>query len=214
MANTTANAASPIMREALGARPARRAPIRPSGITSRMKAQCCAAGPSTFSCPIDRRISGINQRAINLPTPAKVQPSCDRNTGRPTTNQTSRAPKRKSLAADSQFIAGLLEKSAENVTFFFERPRSDGKATTVPRSTATSPAAIAMSAPMKPRDASKTLPTKKPAPLRAFFEPVSRETHLKSAPSAPSGTTTLMALFALIFVKSLAMPDSAWAAIT
>ena len=35
----------------------------------------------------------------------------DRNTGRPTTNQTSLEPNRKNRAADSQLIAGVLENT-------------------------------------------------------------------------------------------------------
>ena len=55
---------------------------------------------------------------------------------------------------------------------------------------------------------------KKPTPFSAFLEPVRRATHLNSAPSSPSGTTTLIALLALILVRSLAIPESACAAIT
>ena len=128
----------------------------------------------------------MNHSAMKAPTPANVQPSCERNTGSPTTNQTSRAPNRKSLAAESQLIAALFEKRAVNLTFFLERPISDGNATTVPNRTTKSPAAIAISAPMKPSVERSTLPTKKPAPLSAFFEPVRRETHLKRVPPVPN----------------------------
>ena len=76
------------------------------------------------------------------------------------------------------------------------------------------PAAIANSEPRNPSASSRTPPRKKPTPLSAFFEPVRIATHLKSAESAPSGTSTLIALFALILVRSFAMPDSACAAIT
>ena len=40
------------------------------------------------------------------------------------------------------------------------------------------------------------------------------ETHLNSDDSSPFGTSTLIALFALIFVRSFAMPDRAWHPIT
>ena len=151
---------------------------------------------------------------MKAPTPAKDQPSWERKTGSPTTNQMSRAPKRKILADESQLIAGLFEKRAVNLTFFFERPISGGRATTVPSSTTRSPAAIAISAPMKPSVESRRLPTKNPRPLRAFLEPVRRETHLKRVLPVSSGTTTLMALLALILVRSLAMPERACAAMT
>ena len=60
IANTIAKRASPIISEVLGLRPARSAPINPRGTASRINAQCCAAGPSTFSLPTDRRMSGTN----------------------------------------------------------------------------------------------------------------------------------------------------------
>src|SRR6266851_6855085 len=157
----------------------------------------------------------MNQEAAKAPTCQKDYPSVEaRKTGRPTTNQTSRAPKRKSLAADNQLTAGLLEKSVVNLTLVFALPRPAGRDSTVPIRTALSPTAIAANEPINPSAVRRTPPMKKPAPLRAFLDPVRRATHLNSAPSSPSGTTTLMALLALILVRSLAIPDSAWAAIT
>ena len=121
----------------------------------------------------------MTQSARNAPTWENDHPSSDRNTGRPTTNQTSREANRNRRAAESQLMAGDLEKSEVNLTFFFDRPRSPGNETTVPSNTTSSAPAMAPSAPTKPRLARSTLPTKKPTPLSAFFEPVSRATHLK-----------------------------------
>ena len=145
----------------------------------------------------------------------KPQPSVpERNTGTPTTNHTSRAPKRKKRAAESTFTSGLLESSPRKAAFAFARPSSRGSVASVSSHTAASAAAIAHSAPRKPSSDSSSPPRKKPAPLSAFFEPVSSATHLKSAPSASGGTSTLMELFALILVRSFATPLSACVPIT
>jgi hypothetical protein len=50
--------------------------------------------------------------------------------------------------------------------------------------------------------------------LSAFFEPVRIATHLNNDEPAFAGTRTLIELLELIFVRSLAMPDSACAAMT
>ena len=73
---------------------------------------------------------------------------------------------------------------------------------------------MAASAPRNPSADSRNPPTKNPAPFNAFFEPVSTATHLNRPDSSPFGTSTLTALFALILVRSLAIPDSAWHPIT
>ena len=92
--------------------------------------------------------------------------------------------------------------------------------TKVPSKARLRPAAIAATEPAKPRVAKSTPPRKKPTPLRAFLEPVRIATHWKSwccpwpGSPDPSGTTALMALFAPILLRSLAMPLIAWAAIT
>ena len=62
-------------------------------------------------------------------------------------------------------------------------------------------------------DASNAAPKKNPTPFKAFLDPVSMATILKRAPSL-SPATNLTALFELIFVRSLATPDSACTAIT
>src|ERR1700685_2732571 len=145
----------------------------------------------------------------------KLQPSVEaRNTGNPTTNQTSRAENKNSRAADSQFTATLLENKVVNLTLDLAFPIALGSAATVPSSTIASPAAIARRDPTKPNAVRRAAPRKKPAPLSAFLDPVRRATHLKRAPSSPSGTTTLIALLALILVRSLAIPESACAAMT
>ena len=66
----------------------------------------------------------------------------------------------------------------------------------------------------KPIRVSRRPPTKNPTPFSAFFEPVRIATHRYSSPCASSGTRSLTALFELIFVRSLAIPDRACEAIT
>ena len=61
---------------------------------------------------------------------------------------------------------------------------------------------------------SSSPPTKNPTPFSAFFEPVSSATQRYSWPDASAGTMSLIALLALIFVRSLAMPLSACATMT
>src|SRR5215469_2194735 len=127
----------------------------------------------------------MNQDATNAPTCMKDQPSVEaRKTGKPTTNQTSRAENKNSRAADSQFTAGLFENRVVNLTFDLAFPIPPGNAATVPSRTINRPAAIATSEPTKPSAVSRAAPMKKPAPLSAFFEPVRRATHLNSAPSS------------------------------
>src|SRR6266446_224535 len=157
----------------------------------------------------------MNHAAQNPPTCQNDQWRFEaRKTGNPTTNQTSRAENRNRRAAESQFTAELLENSVVNLTFDLAFPRPLGSATTVPIKTAKSPAAITVSEPTKPNSPSSAPPMKKPSPLSAFFDPVRRATHRKRAPSSPSGTTTSIALLALILVRSFAIPESACAAIT
>ncbi len=93
-------------------------------------------------------------------------------------------------------------------------PSARGKATSATAKLTSSAAAIVHSEPRKPRASRRKLPRKKPAPFSAFFEPVRIATHLNSDDSASAGTSTLMALLALILVRSLATPDMACAAMT
>ena len=57
-------------------------------------------------------------------------------------------------------------------------------------------------------------PRKKPTPFSAFLEPVRIATQRNSVSDRHRGTTSLTALLELIFVRSFAIPESAWAAIT
>ena len=149
------------------------------------------------------------------PTSVKLQPSVEyRNTGRPTTNQTSREPNRKKRAADSQLMAGVLENTWVNfgLDFILPTPRGNSRAVTI-RTASSRPASTA-SAPRKPIHSSNAAPTKNPAPLSAFLEPVNAATHWNSFDSPPSPATALTLAFADILFRSLAMPARAWAAIT
>ena len=93
-------------------------------------------------------------------------------------------------------------------------PIARGSKVTASSSIAARAAAIATSAGAKPSVASSTPPRKKPTPLSAFFDPVSSATQRKRVESWSGGTNTFSALLALILVRSLAIPDSACAAIT
>ena len=154
---------------------------------------------------------------MNAPTRAPLHPSdVLKNTGTPTTNQMSRAPKRKNRAADSTFTARVFANRSAQPAFCFAVPIAPGNITDAAISTASNAPAITTSAPANPAALSKNPPRKKPQPFNAFFDPVSSATHRNSAPrpSSPVGTSTLIALFALIFVRSFAIPDSACAAMT
>ncbi|MDT4873180.1 hypothetical protein FQZ97_1084090 [compost metagenome] len=119
------------------------------------------------------------QAARKPPTSQKSQPNTVlRYTGRATTNQTSRAPKRNSRAAERMLIARLLENMSRNFGFALALPRSFFSITRLPSQIRASTAAMASTAPVKPSSASKAPPRKKPTPFRAFFEPVRMATHL------------------------------------
>ena len=154
------------------------------------------------------------------PTSQYFQPrAACRNTGRATTNQTSRAPKRKKRARERTLMPFDLENRAVMAGFSFMRPISPGS-TRVIRKERNRPAAMAPTAALKPILVSSNPPMKKPTPLRAFLEPVRIATHWNSwfsprlGSPGVSGTTVLMALLALILLRSLAMPLIAWATIT
>jgi hypothetical protein len=87
-------------------------------------------------------------------------------------------------------------------------PIAPSTAASAPASTTPRKAAISHSPPWKPSVDSSSAPTKKPSPFTAFFDPVSKLTHWYSAPWASFGTTSLIELFELILVRSLAMPDT------
>jgi hypothetical protein len=107
-----------------------------------------------------------------------------------------------------------FERMPVNGAFFFACPMDAGSSRRTDTSTRSTPAAIAASAPRNPSSVNRNPPTKNPAPFSAFFEPVRIATHLNRPESSPLGTSTLTALFALILVRSFAMPDSAWQPIT
>ncbi len=130
------------------------------------------------------------------------------------TNHTSRAPNRNNRAADRMFTLADLEKISENFGLFLALPRSDFKLIRLPMKTNTNTAAIAATAYWKPIKDNNAPPKKNPAPFKAFFDPVRIAIHLNNAPCAFSGTKVLMALLALILLRSFAMPDMACAAIT
>ena len=93
-------------------------------------------------------------------------------------------------------------------------PRSALEQDRLASQTSASTAAITGHRRREPNSVSSAPPRKKPTPLSAFFDPVSTATQRYSAPGWSSGTSSLMLLLALILFRSLAMPDSACAAIT
>src|SRR6266568_4333275 len=144
----------------------------------------------------------MTQAARKPPTSVKPQARRTvRKTGTPTTNQMSRAPKRKKRAADRTLIARRLDRSWRILVLDLALPSARGKATSATAKLTSSAAAIVHSEPRKPRASRRKLPRKKPAPFSAFFEPVRIATHLNSDDSASAGTSTLMALLALILVR-------------
>ena len=136
-----------------------------------------------------------------------------KNTGKATTNHTSRAPNKKNRASDSRLMAGDLEKIWVNFGLFFATPSSVRKSHILRSHTAVRAPAMAKTAPLKPSHDSNTAPRKKPAPFRAFFEPVKKAT-MRYRPPCASLAMVFIELFALILLRSLAIPESACAAIT
>ena len=117
---------------------------------------------------------------MKAPTCSKFQPrEASRNTGKATTNQTSRAPNRKKRAKDSPLMPWDLENREEKAGFDFIFPISPGS-TKVSRKARASPAAIQPTAALKPKAVSSTPPRKKPTPFSAFLDPVRIATHLNS----------------------------------
>ena len=137
----------------------------------------------------------------------KLHPAPYRNTGSPTTNQTSRAPNRKTRAAASRFTAGDRANHSRTLREAFALPNSCGKRVQTSTKTPASIAAINHSAGRNPTACSSAPPTKNPIPLVAFFEPVNQATQRNNCP-APSCAVALIALLAAVLVRSLAMPHS------
>ena len=128
------------------------------------------------------------------PTCQKLQPSTlRRKTGRPTTNQTSRAANRKMRAAASTLTARSFEnicaKRAPAVRRARARRASAARTTTSGRPATSRPGSS--SAGRKPTTVSSRPPRKKPTPLSAFFEPVRIATQRKSASGAVVGNDEL-----------------------
>src|SRR6056297_3429063 len=123
----------------------------------------------------------------------------------PTTNQTSRAPKRNTRAALSQFTLDDFENTSENFAPFRPFGRPEGMAIrTAARMTART-AATASTAGANPRGARSAAPRRKPRPFTAFFDPVRSATQRKRPPSAV-GARILTADFEDILARSLATP--------
>ena len=112
--------------------------------------------------------------------------------------------------------SGFPENEQAAFTLARKLTLAPGNITDAAISTASNAPAITTSPPANPATLNKNPPRKKPQPFNAFFDPVSSATHRNSAPrpSSPVGTSTLIALFALIFVRSFAIPDNACAAMT
>ena len=122
----------------------------------------------------------MTQVPMKAPTCSKFQPrEASRNTGRATTNQTSRAPNRKKRARESLLMPSDLENRDEKAGLDFIFPISPGS-TSVSRKARARPAAIQPTAALNPNSVSRTPPRKKPTPLSAFFDPVRIATHLNS----------------------------------
>lgn len=76
----------------------------------------------------------MTHSARNDPTPVNDQSrSVARKTGTATTNQMSRAPNRKSLAAERTLTSLVFEKSPLNFGFFFDFPMTLGSDSADPR---------------------------------------------------------------------------------
>src|ERR1019366_2216264 len=120
---------------------------------ARRKASTCAVRPWGARPPVQRRMSvgaidwmtpyPITQIARNVPTSVKLHPRvADRNTGTPTTNQISLAPKRKKRAAERTLTSRVLERSPSSLLLTFALPSSRGSEIAELARTTTSAAAI------------------------------------------------------------------------
>ena len=85
-------------------------------------------------------------------------------------------------AADNKLISRDLENRSRFSRDDFALPRSARIVVTAKISTMANIAAIDHSDTTKPRVDSITPPSIKPRPFRAFFEPVSKATHLNNRP--------------------------------
>ena len=137
----------------------------------------------------------------------KVQPAAYRNTGTPTTNQTSRAPNSATRASASRLMPRFLANSSRADLDAWRLPISLGTQASTPSSTKASSAAISHNDRRKPSVCSSTPPRKKPTPFIAFLLPVKKATHLNNWPEAVLAVS-LMADLAEVLVRSLATPQT------
>src|SRR5579863_4506032 len=141
------------------------------------------------------------------------QPKPYRNTGRPTTNHTSREPNMKIRAAAMRLIARVLANSSRKLFDDFALPSVRGKENSTPIRTTASIAAISHNAGRNPATCNRKPPMKNPAPLVAFFDTVNHATQRNNCP-APSVDVALIALFDAVLVRSFATPATPWAITT
>ena len=150
------------------------------------------------------------QAARKPPTMVKVQPCEYKNTGTPTTNQTSRAPNSATRAAASALMPAFLANSSLADLEALALPIMGGSEATTPTSTKASKPAMAHSAWANPSASSNKPPKKKPTPFMAFLLPVNQATHLNNWPAPCSlacAAVTLMADLLAVLVRSLATPQ-------
>src|SRR5450631_3806898 len=143
------------------------------------------------------------QAARKPPTIVKVQPEAYRNTGTPTTNQTSRAPNSATRAAASRLMPRFLANSSLADFDALLLPISGGTKVMTPARTRASRPAIVHKDTWNPRRSSSRPPRKKPTPFIAFLLPVNQATHLNSWPDAVLAVS-LMADLLAVLVRSLA----------
>ena len=119
----------------------------------------------------------MTHSAMNAPVCQNAQPSTvERKTGSPTTNQTSRAPKRNSRATESTFTARLRESRWLNFAFLLAVPRSPRIISEALTNASTTRPRITPTDAWNPISESSRPPRKNPTPLSAFLLPVSSAT--------------------------------------
>ena len=131
----------------------------------------------------------------------------------PTTNQTSRAPNKNTRAALSQFTLGDFENTSENFVSLRPFGSPGGMAIKTASRIAARIAAMPKTAQTNPSVASKTAPSRNPAPFTMFLDPVRIATQRKRAPSC-DGASNLTADLDDILARSLATPLAPCTSIT
>ena len=135
------------------------------------------------------------------------QPDAYKNTGTPTTNQTSRAPNRTTRAAASKLMPLFLANSSLADLEALLLPMSLGTYSTTPINTKASRPDMTHREALKPNTSKSTPPMKKPIPFMAFLLPVNQATHLNNWPE-PSPAVNLIADLLAVLVRSLATPHT------